>query len=205
MKHIRTPWPSLMAALALIFFAAPAAHAQLGIGAGLNFNELDDIEAGSVDATFDNATGYHLGAFLNLGTGGLSLRPGVFYHRIGTYDFPGGDELELSAVEVPIDVRLTFGATSPLALYVLGGPVITFPRSPDSDETVRSTMLTADIGAGLSFGTPGGGLSLQPELRYGVGVTDYFEEQFTVGGTTVTPADDSRRLSKLMLRLNVVF
>jgi hypothetical protein len=204
MKHIRAFWPSLTTALALTLFAVQPADAQIGVAAGLNFNELDDIEAGSVDATFDNATGYHFGAFLNLGTGGLSLRPGVFYHRIGTYDFPGGDELELSAIEVPVDVRVTFGATSPLALYVLGGPVLTFPRDDDGVGAMRSTTLTADLGVGLSIGAPGGP-SLQPELRYSVGVTDYLEDEFTVGGATVTPADDTRRLSKLMLRLNVVF
>lgn len=205
MKHIPSLPTQAAIALALSCIAALPAAAQLGIGAGLDFNDLDDIEAGSADATLDNATGYHFGAFLNLGSGGLSLRPGVFYHRIGTYDFPGGDELELSAVEVPVDVRLTFGATSPLAIYVLGGPVLTFPRCPDCDDAVRDTNLTADIGAGLSLGAPGSGLRLQPELRYSVGVTDYFEDQFTVGGTTVTPADADRRVSELMLRLNVIF
>jgi len=44
--------------------AGLARLAQIGVGAGLNFNDLDDIEAGSVDATFDNATGYHFGVFL---------------------------------------------------------------------------------------------------------------------------------------------
>jgi hypothetical protein len=198
-------WPSLATALALAFLAPAPADAQIGVGAGLNFNDLDNIEAGSVDATFDNATGYHFGAFVDLGAGALSLRPGVFYHRIGTYDFPGGDELELSAVEVPVDIRVTFGATGPIGLYVLGGPVLSFPRGEDGTGAMRSTSLTADLGVGLSIGAPGGGMSLQPELRYSVGVTDYLEEEFTIGGTTVTPAGGSRRMSKLMLRLNVVF
>lgn len=204
MKTARFTAP-LAAALALMLLAAPPAESQLGIGGGLNFNQMDDIEVGDADATLDNATGFHFGAFVNLSSGAFSVRPGVFYHRMGTYDFPGGDELELSAIEVPIDLRLTFAPESPLAVYVLAGPVITFPRTPDFDDAARDMSLTGDVGVGFALGAPAGGFSIQPELRYSFGLTDYFEEEFTIGGAVIAPGDDSRRASKLMVRLNLVF
>lgn len=192
-------------ALAITIFSATSASAQLGIGAGLNFNDLDDIDAGSSSATLDQSTGYHFGVSLSLGSGPLTVRPGVFYHRIGSYDFAGGEELDLSAVEVPIDLRLTV-VPMPLAdIFVLAGPVVTFPQSGDFDEAVRDVSLSADIGAGVDIALPGAGISLVPELRYSLGMTDYLSEDFQVGGVNVSPVDDERRVSKLMLRLNVMF
>lgn len=194
-------------AVALAVACLPAAplHAQFGIGAGFNFNDLDDIDAGSSRATVEGSTGYHFGVTMNLGSGPLSVRPGVFYHRIGSYDFPGGELLELSAVEVPIDVRLTVVPMGVASIYLLAGPVITFPRSGDFDQAVKDVSLSADIGAGIGVGVPGMGITLMPELRYSLGVTDYLNDDFQVGGVNVSPIDDERRVSKLMLRLNVMF
>ncbi|MEX2471799.1 MAG: outer membrane beta-barrel protein [Gemmatimonadota bacterium] len=190
-------------ALAVTLVSALPAQAQLGIGAGLNFSDFEDIDSGSGSATLDGSNGYHFGLFVNLGSGALSLRPGVFYHRLGTYDFPSGDELELSAIEVPIDVRLTLMPEGPVRPFVLAGPVLTFPRSGDFDRAVEDMSLSADIGAGLELNM--GELSLMPELRYSVGVTNYFTETIEVGSVTVTPTDGERRIGKLMLRLNVMF
>jgi len=193
------------AALAFALISAVPAQAQFGIGAGLNFNDLDDIDTSSGSATFDESTGYHFGLFLNLGSGPVSVRPGVFYHQNGTYDFPDGDELKMSAVEVPIDIRLDFAPGSPVGIYLLAAPVVTFPTAGEDDfgEAFKDFSLSADVGAGLAFGLPGGGLTLMPELRYSMGVTDYWSDDFSVGSVTVSPGD--RRLSKWMLRLNVMF
>lgn len=190
-------------ALAATLMSALPAQAQLGIGAGLNFSDFEDIDSSSGSATLDASSGYHFGVFVNMGSGALSLRPGVFYHRLGTYDFPSGDELELSAIEVPIDVRLTLMPEAPVRPFVLAGPVLTFPRSGDFDRAVEDMSLSADIGAGLELAM--GGLSLMPEVRYSVGVTNYFTETIEVGSVTVTPTDGERRVGKLMLRLNVMF
>ncbi len=82
---------STVAVAATLVGALPA-HAQFGIGAGLNFSDFEDIDSSSGSATLDASNGYHFGLFVNLGSGALSLRPGVYYHRLGTYDFPSGDE-----------------------------------------------------------------------------------------------------------------
>jgi hypothetical protein len=192
----------MFAALAVGLAMAQPTAAQLGIGAGLNYNDLDDIDVGGVSV--DNSTGFHFGAFVNIGSGTLSLRPGVFYHRIGTYDLPSQDALELSAVEVPLDLRLTIAPSGILDAYLLAAPVVTFPRCKEFDQAVEDWQLTADVGVGLDIAVPGLGVSLQPELRYSMGVTNYFSDNFTIGGVTVMPDDSERRVSKFMLRLNVV-
>lgn len=195
------------AALALVLVSAVPAQAQFGIGAGLNFDDLDEVDTSSGSATFDESTGYHFGLFVNIGSGPVSLRPGVFYHQIGTYDFPDGEELDLSAIEVPIDIRLNLAPGSPVNVYLLGAPVITFPSSggDDFEEAFESMSLSADLGAGIALELPGGGLTLMPEVRYSAGLTDYWSDDFSVGSVTVTPADDARRVSRWMVRLNVMF
>lgn len=193
------------AALAFVLISAAPAQAQLGIGAGLNFNDLDDIDTSSGSATFDESTGYHFGLFFNAGSGPVSLRPGVFYHQIGSYDFPDGEELDLSAIEVPIDILLDFAPGSPASVYLLGGPVVTFPSSGEGDfaEAFQDISLSADIGAGIALRLPGDGLTLMPELRYSTGLTDYWSDDFSVGEVTVSPTE--RRMSRWMIRLNVIF
>lgn len=195
---------STVAVAATLVSALPA-HAQFGIGAGLNFSDFEDIDSSSGNATLDASTGYHFGVFVNLGSGALSLRPGVYYHRLGTYDFPSGDELDLAAIEVPVDVRLTLVPQGPVRPFVIAGPVLTFPQSGDFDSAVEDMSLSADIGAGLDLRLPALPFSLMPELRYSMGVTNYFSDQFEVGSVTVTPTDGERRIGKLMLRLNVMF
>jgi hypothetical protein len=195
----------LLAALLGLGSAQPVQAQGLGIAAGLNFNQLDDIEVGSGSATYDNSTGYHLGIFLELGAGPLSFRPGVFYHQLGRYDFPAGQRLDLSAIEVPLDVRLSLGSGGVIRPYVLGAPVLTLPRTDDFDDAVQDMTLTADLGVGIELGAPGSGLRFMPELRYSMGVTDYLSEEFQIGDITVTPGDSGRRFSRVMLRLNVIF
>ncbi len=195
--------PALVAAA----LAAPGpAQAQLGVGGGLNFNSLDDIEADGARANYERSTGYNAGVFYDFGLGPLNLRPGVFYHRLGRLEFPEGAELDLSAVEVPLDVRFQPLPIPVINPYLLGAPVLTFGRGDGPfSEAVEDVNLTADVGVGLQVSLPGAGLSLMPELRYSMGVTDYLSDSFQVGGTTVRPSSDARRHSKLMLRLNVLF
>lgn len=182
------------------------AQAQLGIGAGLNFNDFDDIETGSAEAVFEGSTGYHVGVFYDVGLGPLDFRPGVFYHRLGEFEFPDGEELELSAVEVPLDVRFQPVSIPALRPYLLGAPVLSFGRTgSDFSDAVEDLNLTADVGVGVELSLPGSGATLMPEFRYGIAVTDYLSESFQVGDTTIHPASGARRPSKVMLRLNVVF
>ena len=189
-----------------IFVGATPAQAQLGIGGGLNFNNMDDIDAGSVEGTFEGSTGYHIGAFYNFGAGPVDLRPGIFYYRIGRFDFPDAEDLDLRAVEIPLDVRFKPTVLRGIHPYVLGAPVVSFARSSsDSSDAFEDVSLGADVGVGVELSLPGMEATLMPELRYGIGVTDYVSDSFDVGDTTVHPASGARRPSKVTLRLNIAF
>lgn len=193
--------------LALAVGTGQSLQAQgFSVVGGLNFSDQDDINTTSADATFENSTGYHIGLAYELGSGGLSVRPGIVYQRLGTFDFQGATtgEFDLSAVEVPIDVRFEVLQAPLLSPYLVGGPVLTFPQGEgDLGDGVEDLSLTADIGGGVEITL--GSLRLLPELRYSIGVTDYLSESFEVGGATVEPSDDARRAAKVMLRLHVAF
>jgi hypothetical protein len=197
--------------LAASLTLAPSAHAQIGIGGGLNFNQLDDISATNANATYESSTGYHVGVFYDLGLGPIAIRPGVMYRQLGTYEFgdiPGveGEEvdIELNAVEVPIDVRWRVLPLPLVKPYVLAGPVLTFPQSSEDFGSTKSVNLNADIGAGVEITLPGVGLTLMPELRYGIATGSILEDEFEIGGVEVDPQDNPR-LNAIMLRLNVRF
>jgi len=189
---------------------SPSAHAQIGISGGLNFNQLDDISATNANATYESSTGYHVGVFYDLGLGPIAVRPGVMYRQVGTYEFgdiPGvGEEvdIELNAVEVPIDVRWRVLPLPLVKPYVLAGPVLTFPQSSEDFGSTKSVNLNADIGAGVEITLPGVGLTLMPELRYGIATGSILEDEFEIGDVEVDPQDNPR-LNSIMLRLNVRF
>ncbi len=206
-RHGPTYGAAVGLALALLAGGPSAVHAQgLGIAAGANFADRHDIDVGSARATFNNSTGYHVGIEFEVGGGPLAVRPGIFYQRLGTYDFPSGETFDLSAIEVPVDVRLTVLPLPVLRPYLVAGPVLTFPSANGAfGDAVKSASLTADIGAGVAIALPGTGFVLMPELRYSAGVTDYLKDSFQIGGTTITPSNDSRRLAKVMLRLHLFF
>lgn len=200
---------SVVVGFLLFVFAAgasPAFGQGLGIAAGLNFSSQSDIRTSSVHATFENATGYHVGLDYQIGLGPLALRPGVIYQRIGDYHFPSGEKLTLSDVEIPVDVELRPLPLPVVRPYVLAGPVLTFPRGQgDLGNGVHGAALTGDVGIGLDISPPILGLHLMPELRYSKGLSDYLKKSFQVGGETIQPSSGSRRVAGVMLRLHVYF
>lgn len=217
-NHRTAPLIAILTGL-LLLAVGPLSHearAQFGVSGGLNFNQLDDIRTENARANFESATGYHVGVFYDAALGPIALRPGVMYRRVGEYRFPevdGPDDIglpdrasfDISQIEVPIDVRWRVLPLPLVTPYVLASPVLTFPRTEgDVSDGVRSANLTADIGAGAEIRLPGMGLTLMPELRYGIGATSFLEEEFTIGDTTIRPLEQPR-LNAVILRLNVRF
>lgn len=195
---------SIVFALSLLGVMAVPASAQLGVAGGLNFESLNDIETSAEDnATLENATGYHLGVVYDLGLGPLHFRPGLFYRKVGSYDLPEGRS-DVTAWEVPVDVRFTVLPLPLVDPYLLGGAKAVFMQGEgDFDDGLEDVSYTLNVGAGAEFSLPGVGLSLQPELLYEFGATDYVDGEFQVGGTTFSPSE--RKLSAFALRLNVIF
>lgn len=183
--------------------------AQVGIAAGLNFEELGDIKATDRRATVDNSTGYHVGIFFDLGAGPVSLRPGVFYRDLGEIVVSDGAQtssFNLSMVEVPVDLRLQVLPSPVVAPYLFAGPVVSFASSPDDNfnDAVRNLLLSANAGGGLNISL--GSITLSPEIRFGFSVSRWLEEgrTITVGGAEIVSEEVSRE-NAVMLRLGVSF
>jgi hypothetical protein len=193
---------TLLAALLLLGAPSPV-QAQFGVAAGLNFESTGDIST-NTDATLDNSAGYHVGVLYDLSVGPLSLRPGVFYRKVGqTYELPNSTA-DVAAWEVPVDLRLNVLPIPVVSPYILAGPKASFLRSDagelDDDLKDISYSIAIGVGAEISLGSL---MTLQPELRYDIGTTDYIDDEITVGGTTFSQEDPT--LSAFALRLNLLF
>ena len=203
---------SALLAILLFGIGSPTAQAQLGVSAGLNFDSAGDIETTantSENETLDNATGYHIGVVYDLGLGPVNLRPGLLYRNVGSYDFTGvpeidPDEANVTAFEVPVDVRVTVLPFPLVSPYILGGPKAFFPRSDydEFDDELEDISFTFNVGVGAGISVPGVGLTLQPEFLYEFGASDYVDD-FEVGDTDFEPTE--RKLDAFALRLNVLF
>ncbi len=194
-------------AMALVFVRP--AQAQLGVAVGLNFDDISDIDTGDREATFENATGWHVGLFYDIAFGPVGLRPGVIYRDMSQMQFQATGitsnfGFDASLIEIPIDVRLRLGAAPFIKPYALAAPVLSFVSNVDDEfkDEVEDFRLSADVGLGLEVSIPGLGLRLFPELRYSFGVSKFIDQTITVGGQEIR-ANDSGRLNAFMLRLGI--
>lgn len=191
--------------------APQTARAQLGVAGGLNFESADDLGNGGAEATLESRTGYHFGLVYDIDAGAVSFRPGVIYRKVGTYEFEvGGVDVEteafdLSAIEVPLDLRFRLMSTPYLSPYLLGGPMFTLPRGEDEfDDALRDLSFSFNVGVGAEIGGGDGGLRLLPELRYEYGATKFIDDDFVIAGQEFSPQNEPR-FSALSLRLHILF
>ncbi|MCS3684341.1 outer membrane beta-barrel protein [Salinibacter ruber] len=207
----QTAYSALLVLLLLGLSAAPA-QAQLGVGGGLNFESAGDIETSTTDnATLDNSTGYHVGLVYELGLGPATIRPGFFYRRVGTFEFsrdalPQGEtQFDVSAWQVPVDLRFTVLPTPLVSPYVLAGPMATFPRGEgDFGDATEDISYSLNVGVGANISLPAVSLKIQPELRYEFGASKFIKDDFEIGDTSFQP-QDSPSFSAFGLRVNVIF
>ena len=203
--------PLSLLALALLTLSAGwlarPAQAQLGIAAGINYDDLSDIDTGSAETSFDNASGYHIGLFYDLAVGPLALRPGVFYMDVGEFD--GGEDVfdegfDLNLIEVPVDVRLRLAPTPILTPYFMAGPVFRFPSASGDgfDEVLEEVNVAGNVGAGLELNLAG--LRLFPEIRYTFGLSNFTRDEFEFRGRNIR-VEEEGRLNTFILRLGLAF
>jgi hypothetical protein len=203
---------STLLALVLSLGTAAPAQAQLGVAGGLNFESAGDIETSTTNnATLDNSTGYHIGLVYELGLGAATIRPGFLYRRVGTFEFApsalpqGESRFDVSAWQVPVDLRFTVLPTPLVSPYVLAGPMATFPRGEgDFDDATEEISYSLNVGVGANISLPATSLKIQPELRYEFGATKFIKDDFEIGDTEFSP-QDSPSFSSFGLRVNVIF
>ena len=179
--------------------------AQIGVAAGLNYEEISDLEIGNTKGTFDNASGYHIGVFYDLGVGPAGIRTGLFYRSMGKFDasLPGiVKDFDLSLFEIPVDFRFNLSATPVLTPYVIFGPVFSFPFSSDNDfkDAFEQVSVSGNVGVGLAMNLMG--LRIFPEFRYTIGISRFMKKNLSIGSVNFE-ATDPQRLNTVMLRIGV--
>ncbi len=192
--------------LAVLLWMPTTSFAQLGIAAGLNFESMSDI-TGNREATFDNASGYHVGVFYDLGAGPVGLRIGAFYREVPDVQLDTAgivDAFDLTLVDVPVDLRFNLTATPVIRPYLLAGPVFSFPSSSNSeyDEAFEQVSVAGNVGGGVAISL--GGITLFPEIRYAIGVTRFMKDKFQIGGFEFD-SGEAQRQNSVMIRLGVGF
>ncbi len=192
--------------LAILILTPMQAQGQLGIAAGLNYDELSDI-SGDREAAFDNASGYHVGVFYDLSLASVGLHVGAFYRDAGDVDVSISDVedvFELTSWDIPVDIRFNLSATPVIRPYVMVGPVFSFPSSgaDEYDNALEDVSISGNIGAGLELTL--GSIRLYPEFRYSVGVSRFMKDKFSIGGVEFD-ADEIQRQNSIMLRLGIGF
>lgn len=135
----------LMVAVALMM-AAPA-QAQLikfGLKGGLDFTklEMDDLKS-------DNATGFFIGpmAEITLPIVGLGIDGAAMFAQRGDGDY------KQQGLDVPVNLKYSFGLGSMLGFYLAAGPdfFFNFKDIADEDIEAKKAQVAVNLGAGLKL------------------------------------------------------
>ncbi len=170
------------------------AHAQLmpkfGIMAGGNVEALADLDgATTLNAVFGVSSGYHFGAFADIGTPIVGIRPAAIYLNAGSLfagaTFLSVDNFKVSYLTFPIDVQLN---AIPV-LYLFAGPefqvMVSSGAPSEFESSIKSFTAKGGVGLGFDFGP------VFIESRYLFSLTKLTESTYQIGAITVTGADQA--------------
>ena len=140
----------LMVAVALMM-AVPA-QAQLikfGVKGGMNFSKLDTDVKSWYDAK-ESSTGFFIGpmAEVTLPILGLGVDGALMYSQRGS------GEVKQQGIEVPVNLKWSFGLGSMLGAYLAAGPDFFFNfKDVDGDEDLikEKSQVSINLGAGLKL------------------------------------------------------
>ena len=157
----------LMVAVALMM-AAPA-QAQLikfGVKGGLNLTEID--MKGSANWWEENTTGFFIGPMMEvtLPILGLGVDGAVMYSQ------RGNNATKQQGIEVPVNLKWSFGLGSMLGAYLAAGPDFFFNFKDVDWEAVKvnKTQVAINLGAGVKLMK-----KLQVGLNYQIPMGESFE------------------------------
>lgn len=151
---------SLLMVVVALMMAAPA-QAQLikfGVKGGMNFSKLD-IDVETLGDIMDNSTGFFIGpmAEVTLPIIGLGVDGALMFSQRGK------GEYKQQGIEIPVNLKYTFGLGSMFGIYLAAGPDfffnfkdITVPILVGGDaiynaEASKKTQVALNLGAGLKL------------------------------------------------------
>ena len=165
----------LAVAVSALLMAMPAQSQILkfGIKGGLNLTELDT----NINGLKNNSIGYFVGPMIEITAPGVGL--GV--DGAIMYAQRGKDEMKMEGVEVPLNLKFTFGAGSTMSIFLAAGPDF-FLNLKDIDlgaidatiDGYKAKDKRAQVGLNL-----GGGIKLANHLQIGVNYQMPLGDSFT--------------------------
>ena len=166
---------TMMIAFVMLMLAIPT-NAQIlkfGIKGGLNLTELDT----NINGLKNNSMGYFVGPMVEITAPGVGL--GV--DGAIMYAQHGKDEMKMEGVEVPLNLKFTFGAGSTMSIFLAAGPDF-FLNLKDIDlgaidatiDGYKSKDKRAQVGLNL-----GGGIKLANHLQIGLNYQMPLGDSFT--------------------------
>jgi len=148
----------------LMAMTSPA-HAQglkLGIKGGYNLSSVDT----NIEGLKKNSMGFFIGPMAEFTIPGF----GIGADAALMYAQRGKDELKMEGLEVPINLKFTFGAGSTLSIFLVAGPDFFF-NFKDIDlnalDETYSAYKANDKTAQVGFNV-GGGIKLLKHLQVGI-------------------------------------
>lgn len=158
-------------ASAMVIHGNANAQAQiaLGVKGGLNFAQLD------VDnASLDNKTGYHGGAFLLFKLSKIGIQPEILFSKQGS-KIPSFTDLDANFDYINIPVILKLYTIAGINLQV--GPQFGFLTTAEIEDTANNSLDVKDlykttdvsVALGLGWDLPFG---LTVDARYNLGLSD---------------------------------
>ena len=209
MTHrLTNPLRACFLILALCCAVQPA-RAQIGVTAGLNFDQITDLVASGEDVLLEQASGFHVGLFADWSLGRVAIRPAVIVRQSTGLPLSlmgSRTTFDVTTVEIPLDLRVTLVPLPVIKPYVLAGPKLGMNWSASSgfSDAIERLTMGADVGIGVEVRIPGIDMKLLPELRVGIGLTNFITGDFVVEGVSFTP-DTEGTLQTIQLRLGIAF
>lgn len=192
---------SLIGLVLSLFLVVQTSQAQIGFGVigGANFSSLNEIQANGNLVDFENASAFHVGAFIDIGLGPLSLRPAAYYLNAGAIfkgaSFLTEDNFDVVYITIPVDINYSLGIGG-IKPYIFAGPEFRLLNSSDAPpalkEDFQSFTMGASAGLGLELRLPGSGLTFFPHIRYSFGISEFTDRTYEVQGVSIDTGGDSR-------------
>ncbi|MBQ8672879.1 MAG: porin family protein [Bacteroides sp.] len=164
----------LMMAVCALAVALPSqAQIKWGVKGGLNLSKLDIENAGESS----NTTGFFIGpmAEVTIPVIGLGVDGALLYSQRGKGDW------KQQGVEIPVNLKYTFGLGSTLGVYLAAGPDFFFNfkdiKLAGNDIESKNTQVGLNLGAGVKLLR-----HLQVGVNYQIPLGDSFTVESVVNG-----------------------
>lgn len=174
----------MLAFTGLMSISKAQSPVSFGVKGGVNLSNF----VGS-DGDFDSRQGVVIGASLDISIpmAPIGVESGVYYSQKGAES--GNSTLKIDYVEIPVLAKISFGPPGPFSPHLVAGPYLGFNINSEAEDGNGNTVDLEDftnevdvgglVGLGADFGI--GLAKLNAQVRYNIGFTSVFSDQFDDG------------------------